>query len=80
MERDSILSHGLSSFSRESLFVTSDYYTINVCEKCGNIISLPTECRICRKSDIACVDMPYATKLLTQQLQSMGIGIKIEVK
>ena len=81
MEQSSLLSQGLSSMTNECLFRTSDWYQVNVCEKCGHIISLPTECRMCRgKSTVATVNLPYATKLLFQELESMSVKIQINVK
>jgi hypothetical protein len=80
MERDCMISQGISVAVTESLYTTSDVYTVNICEICGNIISLPTECRVCRKSKIATVNLPYATKLLIQELTSLNVGLSIQVK
>jgi len=75
-----MISQGISAAVTESLFTTSDVYTIDICEICGNIISLPTECRVCRKSKIATVNIPYCSKLLLQELNFMGISCVIRVK
>jgi DNA-directed RNA polymerase II subunit RPB2 len=80
MERDSLIAHGGSAFIKETFFDMSDVYQVNVCEKCGGIISSAKECRACKKMDIAKVNIPYCTKLLFQELQAMGVSININVK
>jgi DNA-directed RNA polymerase II subunit RPB2 len=37
MERDVLISHGMSKFTRERLFEVSDKYSMHVCKKCGMI-------------------------------------------
>jgi len=80
MERDSLIAHGGSAFIKETFFDMSDVYQVNVCEKCGGIVSSVKECRACKKTDIAKVNIPYCTKLLFQELQAMGVSININVK
>jgi DNA-directed RNA polymerase II subunit RPB2 len=80
MERDALIAHGGASFIKETFFDMSDVYQVNVCEKCGGIVSSAKECRACKKTDIAKVNIPYCTKLLFQELQAMGVSININVK
>ena len=54
MERDCIISHGVSDFLRERLFLVSDLFRIHVCSKCGlmatgNIEKNVYECNFCKK-------------------------------
>ena len=77
MERDALISHGGSAFIQETLFDMSDQYQVNVCEKCGNILSSETDCRICKNGQVNRTNIPYCAKLLFQELEAMGIKVQI---
>jgi DNA-directed RNA polymerase beta subunit len=77
MERDTLISHGGSAFLRERLFKMSDKYQVNVCEKCGTIASAPDGCRFCKNDELVAVNLPYACKLLLQELNAMNIKTQI---
>lgn len=77
MERDAIIAHGSSRFLRERLFEVSDYFEILTCVHCGNIPHETNVCNICKKKDIVKVPIPYACKLLFQQLMALGLKINI---
>lgn len=54
MERDCIISHGISEFLRERLFLVSDRFRIHVCSNCGfmavaNINKNDYKCTRCSK-------------------------------
>lgn len=80
MERDCMIAHGGSSFLRERLFTMSDNYQVRVCEKCGSVASLPDSCRNCKHDGIVSVKIPYACKLLLQELNAMNIKTQIMPK
>jgi hypothetical protein len=77
MERDALIAHGGAAFIQETFFDMSDVYQVNVCNKCGSIISTAKQCRICKKDDITKTNIPYCTKLLFQELQALGVKISI---
>lgn len=77
MEKDCMFSHGSTRVLKENLFDKSDKYHIPICLDCGNVPARPTYCAKCENNNIEMKNMPYATKLLYQELLSMGIKMKI---
>ena len=83
MERDCMCSHGASRFTRGRLYDASDKYQVNVCKKCGMIAAYNDKlkihtCRTCdNRVDFSYVEIPYACKLLFQELQTMNIAPRI---
>lgn len=77
MERDCMIAHGASRFLKERLFDCSDPYQIIVCDKCGMIVSNQDECTVCKKDEVTTCNIPYAAKLLIQELQAMSIKVSI---
>ena len=93
MERDVLCAHGMTKFTRERLYDVSDKYTTNICKKCGMIACFNDGdknrtyanndfsihlCRTCgNKTDFALVEMPYANKLLFQELQTINVAPRV---
>jgi DNA-directed RNA polymerase II subunit RPB2 len=83
MERDCMVSHGASRFTRGRMYDASDKYSVHICKKCGLIASYNDKmhihhCRICdNRTDFAYVEIPYACKLLFQELNTMNIAPRI---
>ena len=73
MERDSILSHGLSKFLNESVMERSDKYNVQINENSG-FINYEED-----NENNSIVQMPYAMKLLLQELQCMSIGPRLDI-
>jgi DNA-directed RNA polymerase II subunit RPB2 len=83
MERDCMISHGASSFTRERMYDVSDKYSVFVCKKCGLIAAYNNEsnvhhCLTCdNRADFAFVKIPYSCKLLFQELNAMNVVPRI---
>ena len=80
MERDCMISHGAALFLKERLVDVSDKYRIHVCEQCGLIAQADLQaqkfmCKLCGNVNynISQVHIPYACKLLFQELMAMHI-------
>jgi len=83
MERDAMISNGAARFTRGRLYDASDKYQVHVCKKCGLIASYNDQmhihhCRTCdNRTDFAYVEIPYACKLLFQELITMNIAPRV---
>ena len=81
MERDCIIAHGSAQLMQERTYLNSDAYRVHVCENCGlfaiaNLQSYTFECRSCKTGRVSQVYIPYAMKLLVQELMSMQIAVR----
>jgi len=83
MERDCMISHGIASFLKERMFDVSDAYRLHICDNCGmtavaNLKRQSFQCLSCKSTkDISQIYLPYAAKLLFQELQAMNIAVRI---
>ena len=82
MERDCFIAHGTANFLAERMLHVSDNYRIFICKYCGMHANVNTDkniysCKNCKNNtDIAQVRMPYAFKLLNQELYTMNIMMR----
>jgi DNA-directed RNA polymerase II subunit RPB2 len=78
-----MVSHGASRFTRGRMYDASDKYSVYVCRKCGLIASYNDKmhihlCLTCgNRADFAYVEIPYACKLLFQELNTMNIAPRL---
>jgi len=93
MERDVMIAHGMSRFCKERLYDVSDKYSVHVCKRCGLIASYNDGdnrkkgsaidfavhlCKTCgNTTDFAKVNIPYAYKLMAQELQTINVVPRI---
>ena len=95
MERDVMLSHGISRFCRERLYDVSDKYKVHICKKCGMIAAYNDgknksfahdkftihSCKTCdNTTDFGLVDIPYAYKLMSQELQTINVAPRLIIE
>ena len=82
MERDCLVAHGVSAMLRDRMFENSDRFVVCVCKNCGMIaVETPEhqrECKSCKeKGKFAELEIPYAFKLVLQELISMCIAPRL---
>jgi len=85
MERDTVLSHGISNFVKESMMERSDKFCWCVCKRCGTLVAFNVKeniniCKNCKNDDVAVIHTPYAFKLFIQELETMGIQPRINTE
>lgn len=81
MERDNFISYGSASLLRERFMTVSDNYEMDICENCGfpvitNHNTNIYRCNVCNVSAPLTINIPYSSKLLLTELNSMGISTK----
>lgn len=80
MERDCLISYGASMMLVERLMISSDAFDVDVCNLCGRL-AYSGWCHGCHSSaSVSTIKMPYACKLLFQELQSMNIVPRLTLK
>jgi len=83
MERDCVAAHGVMEFTKERFMECSDGFNCFTCRKCGLLaIANPDAniwlCKGCQNTtEFAAIQIPYAYKLLVQELETMNIGSRI---
>ncbi|OAF69426.1 RNA polymerase I subunit 2, partial [Intoshia linei] len=91
MERDAILSHGMSYFLHDRLLNCSDKSISYICLKCGSTVVSDKKCKItgnrkqkCRRcnssSSIESIYLPYVFRYLIAELVAVNIKISIQLK
>ncbi len=83
MERDAVAAHGISEFTKERFMECSDLFRCWSCQDCGLLaIVNPKEgvwmCKGCgNRTNFSAIEIPYAYKLLLQELETMCISSRI---
>jgi hypothetical protein len=82
MERDVVLAHGMSQFAKEAMMEKGDKYTWAVCKHCGTLAKYAPkrdiyECNSCKSSELNVIETPYSFKLLMQELEAMGVQMRL---
>ncbi|CAL6019037.1 DNA-directed_RNA polymerase subunit beta [Hexamita inflata] len=80
MEKDCFIAYGTAALLNERMVYSSDEFLVYLCEECG-IIGYEGWCQVCKSgARMVKVRMPYAAKLMSQELMAMGILMRVEVK
>lgn len=80
MERDCLIAYGASQLLLERLMISSDGTDVDICQKCG-LFGYKGYCSTCKTSrEVAKMTMPYAAKLLVQELISMNVGVRLQLE
>ena len=93
MERDVMIAHGMTRFCKERMFDVSDKFSVHVCKKCGLIATYNDGtknkfqsnydftkyvCNTCdNRTAFARVEIPYAYKLMSQELQTINVSPRL---
>ena len=83
MERDCVAAHGIMEFTKERFMECSDGFKCYTCRKCGLLAIANPEaniwmCKGCQNTtEFASIQIPYAYKLLVQELETMNICSRI---
>ncbi|KAG7279008.1 hypothetical protein CRUP_001949 [Coryphaenoides rupestris] len=79
MERDCLIGYGASMLLLERLMISSDAFEVDVCGQCG-LLGYSGWCHYCKSSCfVSTLRIPYACKLLFQELQSMNIVPRLKL-
>ena len=77
--QDCIIAHGTANLLHERHYLNSDAYRVHVCDGCGLIAiadlkTMSFKCHGCNTSKVSQVLIPYACKLMVQELMAMQIA------
>ncbi|CAI7625775.1 hypothetical protein PENPOL_c003G03166 [Penicillium polonicum] len=79
MERDCLIAYGTSQLLLERLMISSDRHEVDVCEQCG-FMGYLNWCPGCKSSrSVVKMVIPYAAKLLIQELMSMNVTARLKL-
>ncbi|KAK4186073.1 hypothetical protein QBC35DRAFT_284637 [Podospora australis] len=80
MERDCLIAYGASQLLLERLMHSSDATQVDICERCGQL-GYRGFCHTCQSpGSVTQMTMPYAAKLLVQELISMNVGVRMQLE
>ncbi|EEU48715.1 DNA-directed RNA polymerase subunit beta [Fusarium sp. LHS14.1] len=80
MERDCLIAYGASQLLLERLMISSDGTEIDICQQCG-LFGYKGYCHTCKSTrEVTKMTMPYAAKLLVQELISMNVGVRLQME
>ncbi len=83
MEQQALVAHGASLLLKERY--DSDKVILPICTKCGAVaiddnIRNKKTCPLCSSEDVESIEVSYAFKLLTEELQGLHIHTNFKLK
>lgn len=79
MERDCVIAYGASQLLLERLMISSDAFDVDICQKCG-LMGYNGWCTSCQSTEnVVKMTIPYAAKLLFQELMAMNIAPRLKL-
>eukprot|EP00915_Cephaloidophora_sp_WS-2016_P005725 GHVH01007596.1.p1 GENE.GHVH01007596.1~~GHVH01007596.1.p1 ORF type:complete len:1177 (+),score=148.22 GHVH01007596.1:181-3531(+) len=80
MERDCLVAYGAANLLVERLMLSSDVFDVYICQDCG-MMGTPGWCTMCKRSGtMRVVRMPYACKLLFQEMMAMNVACRLKLR
>jgi DNA-directed RNA polymerase II subunit RPB2 len=87
MERDVFIAHGIPKFLKERMMDSSDLFKVYVSKKAETIIVANEEMKLYKYNgqhlsddEVLQIQLPYAMKLLLQELECMGVDTRLHVQ
>ena len=80
METNAILAHGISSFVKETMTTRSDGYYKYIDSETGEDIIYNEKDKYYDSINAQKIEVPYSMKLLKQEIEGMGINMKMFTK
>ncbi len=83
MEKDCMMGHGSIAFLKERFFDNSDKFLFHLCKDCGQIAVANKQkniykCLYCdNDKNFSQVQVPYSTKLMINEVSTMGIRMNL---
>lgn len=83
MEKDCLLAHGIGKMTNERLRDLSDKFIMIICNNCPGYyhitkVNEKVYCNKCKRIDVSIIVLPYAAKLLFQELEAMGFNVDVK--
>lgn len=79
MERDCVIAYGASQLLLERLMISSDAFEVDICQHCG-LMGYNGWCTTCQSTEnVVKMTIPYAAKLLFQELMAMNIAPRLKL-
>ena len=77
MERDALIAHGAAYVLRERLCLSADATHVDLCTHCGLLLTVGHVCSSCDTNETVSITLPYAFKLLTDELEACHIDVRL---